>query len=252
MKGLIKIFVTFAMVIAAMVFAPRHDGLCICPVAYAWTRTVTFESGTVGQVATGKSGMDYAGTRTTYSKDTAAVGSKSARMDWVAGDVGWNTCHGEILTDAVASGGEIWFRGYVYAKSPWKWGDLVVKMMRISTNSGMLSIFWGWGNGEVILSNERADVQTNTGVMLEKDKWICLEMYIKFGNPGIFRIWKNGVLAIQDTSHKTGEYTGRILIMSQWNGNAPQNQTEYVDDFIVTTDRPSRQDSHGNYMIGPR
>ncbi len=258
--GITKILMMFAVFLAGLFFAPKNDGLWHTPEVFAWTRTATFESGTSGKRASGTSGFDYAGPPVTYSVDTAAVGSKSAKFVWNAGSDG-SAQTGEIEYASVGVGGELWARAYFYFKSPWSWTSRpVVKIFRGAQitsggrNVGYLSVFAD-SSGSILLSNEPGDVQTATGATWSTDKWQCVEMYVKLGSPGIFRIWKDGVLVYEDTTHNTAsgsQATTRALFGSYWNGGVPKNQTEYIDDVVITTDRPSQQDSHGNYMIGPR
>jgi hypothetical protein len=235
--------------------------------AFAWTKSANFESGSVGSLAQGTSGFDYAGSATTFSSDKSASGSKSAKMLWPKGSEGWTIDHGELNNSQnVTNGQEIWARGYYYFASPWSWANAggvagFIKILRIHIanssggNVGYLS-FIANASGQIISSNEAADYGPVTGAKLDTDAWQCLEIYANLSTSSpVLRMWKNGVLIFEDTSHRTisstSDYANFTYIMTTWNGGAPQNQTEYVDEFVVTTDRPSQVDSKGNYMIGP-
>lgn len=230
--------------------------------AFAWTKIVNFENGANGAVANGTSGFDYAGTKTIYSTEKAFSGSKSAKMSWAKGDGGWNLQHGEIqYPSPVKNGGEVWVRGYYYFASPWSFlsnnGDYSgIKIMRIATDvGGWHSIFSVW-SPNISASNEMAQVQIDTGAPFTIGAWQSLEMYLKLSpTNGIFRIWQNGKLVFEDMNHKTitssNGSVGMTSVMSVWNNNVGQTQAQYVDDFIITTDRPSQVDTHGNPMIGP-
>ena len=230
--------------------------------AFAWTKTVDFENGVNGAVANGSSGFDYAGTKTTYSTDRAMRGTKSGKMTWAKADGGWNLQHGEINFPApVRNGGEVWIRGYYYFASPWSFlsnnGDYSgIKIMRLATDvGGWHSIFSVW-SPNISASNEMSQVQIDTGAPFIIGGWQSLEMYVKLSpTNGIFRIWQNGKLVFEDLNNKTitstNGYIGMASVMSVWNNNVGQSQTQYVDDFIITTDRPSQVDSRGNPMIGP-
>ena len=253
-----KKFFLFSIMSLALIFASGQ--------AFAWTKSANFESGSTGSLANGTSGFDYAGSVTTFSSDKSANGSKSAKMVWPKGSEGWTIDHGELNNpQTVTNGQEIWARGYYYFASPWSWSNATgaagfIKILRIHIanasggNAGYLSIIAN-ATGQIIASNEPADYGPVTGTKLDTDAWQCLEIYAKLSttNP-VFRIWKNGVLIFEDTVHRTltsiSDYANYNYIMTTWNGGAPQNQTEYVDEFVVTTDRPSQVDIKGNPMIG--
>ena len=230
-----------------------------------WTISSNFEAGAVGQVASGTSGFHYAGASTTYSNEVVR-GAKSARMVWTTGSFGEGLCQGAYYYSALGEGAEIWVRGYYYFKSPWSWSQYdsgqadIIKMLRVhvcksdGSNSGYHSVFAG-GAGEIIASNEVGDTQPTTGYYWDTDRWQCIELYVKLSTSApVVRIWKDGTRIYQATTMTmptSGAYSDLIYVMSYWNGAAPQGQTQYVDDFIVTTATPSNQDSYGNYMIGP-
>ena len=202
-----------------------------------------------------------------FSKENAESGSQSAKLSWQQGTSGYATANGEFYyPTVVGKGSELWIRAYYYFKSPWSWstpGGSVIKILRSAVktsggaNAGMLSVFSNT-RGQITLSDELLTTNITefpTGTYFDIDKWQCIEMYIYFSdtNP-IFRIWKNGVLVVEDRTKRTlrsSTDVAHMTTMHYWNGMAPQNQTEYVDNFIITTDRPAKRDANGNYMIGP-
>jgi len=119
---------------------------------------------------------------------------------------------------------------------------------------GYLSVFADT-NGMILLSNEVQGYQPSTGVSFDVNNWQSIEMYVKFSTTTpVFRIWKNGILLIQDTTRRTLNSTNSAdfsYIFTYWNGNVPQDQTSYIDDFYYTTETPSKVDAAGNFMIGP-
>ncbi len=229
---------------------------------FALTTSRDFEGGAVGSLAKGASGFDYAGTLTTFSSDRAMSGTGSAKMAWQKGNEGFAADHGNISMPNVTNGGEFWARGYFYFASPWSWISntgtySVIKVLRgVSDSGGMPSIFSD-SNGSIVLSNEPASRQFITKSSLDIGKWVCLEMYVKVSSSssGIIRIWKDGVMVAEDIGYKTialsNNYINSIQVMSNWNNAPSQNQTQYIDEFVVTTDTPSNVDSLGNPMIGP-
>jgi hypothetical protein len=233
--------------------------------ALAWTTSADFEAGTEGQLAQGASGFAYAGSATTFSSDKTVNGTKSAKVIWPQGSNGWTIAHGELpLKSNVTNGQEIWMRGYYYFRSPWSW-NTEVKIQRLGvmfqngTHTGWISIL-AQGN-TFVLSIETDESQAwedaRVPANFDIDVWQCVELYVNFStsNP-IVRIWKNGVLVKEERKYivmrDPSSYIGRTMILSQWNDpQCPQTQTLYLDDFIITTDRPSQVDNKGNPMIGP-
>lgn len=230
--------------------------------AFAWSIGATFESGGVGSLAQGTSGFDYAASRTTFSSDFANSGTKSAKMAWAAGDEGFSSDTGQFnFPSAVTNGNEVWARGYFYFASPWTWssaggGYKIIKVFRLLSDSGGMDSIFADSDGAIVLSNEPAQVQTVLNASMDIGKWQCLEIYVKASSTsGIIRIWKNGVLIGESVGPYTLASSGNILngvyVMSQWNSGPAQNQNQYLDDFVITTDKPSNVDAKGNPMIGP-
>jgi len=230
-----------------------------------WLISADFEKGTLGQRAWGVSGFGWAGTNTLYSNELVNTGSKSAEMQWVKGTTGIEQTNGEItFSSNLTEGDEIWIRLYYYFKSPWSWScSPVVKILRAQVKNsngshlGYLSVMSD-SRGQILLSNElinEVNTEFPTGYYFDIDKWQCIEMYIKFSttNP-IFRIWKDGILIKEDTLHRTLTNSSDIsnfLTLHYWNGGVTQDQIEFVDDLVLTTERPSKKDAQGNSMIGP-
>ncbi len=230
---------------------------------FAWNTTATFEGGKIGTKAEGATGFNGCDNATLYSNDRSAAGSNSAKMQWTSS----TNIQGYFpYPQPVSNGQEIWARGYYYFKSPWSWGHAsgnsgFIKILRIhiansaGTNVGYHSII-AYESGQIIASNEPAGTGPILNAKFDIDTWQCLEIYVKLSTSSpVFRMWKNGILIHEDKSHITllsgSDRADFTYVMSSWNGGAPQAQTEYVDEFVITTDRPSQVDSYGNPMIGP-
>ena len=255
LKYMTKTFTLFTILFAMTLLASGP--------AFAWTVSTNFENGQVGAKAQGSSGFNEAGSATIFSSEKSASGTKSAKMTWPKGSDGWAVAHGFIDYPNIGNGSEIWARGFFYFSSPWSWAcSPVIKVLRGAHvansgggNVGYHSVFAD-GSGDILLSNEPGDAQISTRVKFDIDKWQCIEMYVKLSTSDpIFRIWKNGTLIYEDRSHLTlrssSDYADFAYIMTYWNGGAPQVQTQFVDDFIITNERPSKVDNKGNPMIGP-
>ena len=233
------------------------------PESSGWTFTADFEQGMIGEKANGPSGLSGARLQTLYSDERSNTGTQSAKVTFIEGTNADKSGGRVQFSSLLGEGDELWARGYFYFKSPWSWTcSPVIKILRgarVKTGSGdhigYLSIFSNT-NGTILLSNEVHATQPGTGANFDLDRWQIIEMYIKFSTMApIFRIWKDGVLIIEDQTYRTLNNTTDVAdfsyIFTYWNGNVPQDQVNYIDDFVFTTDRPSNQDDHGNYMIGP-
>lgn len=227
---------------------------------FAFTVNANFENLALGGGASGTSGFN--GVK--YEVDATTVntivhgGNQSAKMRHLQGT---ETLTGVLnLPSAYGEGHEIWYRAYFYFPAGWSWANTsgkysVIKMMRISTTSNHLSVFSDT-NGSILLSNEVDAAQPTTSAFWDIGRWQCIEMYVKLSSTApIFRIWKDGVLVIEDTTHKTlpsgGSTTIEQYIYGNWNNGPVQTQYSYVDDIVLTDVTPSQLDSNGNHMIGP-
>jgi len=241
----------------------------------AWTLTADFDSGTLGEVARGPNAFTDASSETRFSNDKAHSGSQSAKMSWhTAGST-----DGLGLVDFpshVSSGQELWMRGYYYFAAPWSWDTLdpseggAVKIMRAhkvtsaGTHIGYNSIiqFGGEliGNCEFCAPpNENLNQNRNRPpleTLSQTERWYAIEQYVKFHpTEGVFRMWVDGILKVEvlnlDTAQSDTHSMNLAFFMSFWNGGAPQEQLQYIDDIVITTDSPIKQDAQGNPMIGP-
>jgi len=99
--------------------------------------------------------------------------------------------------------------------------------------------------------------------------WETYEVYLKMdyrsvttGGTSRVRIWKNGKLLAEfndiQTLNSAISQADSFLIFTYWNGGKPdgsgavptKDQFLFIDDLIITTDKPARRDISGNPMIG--
>jgi len=68
-------------------------------------------------------------------------------------------------------------------------------------------------------------------------------------------MWVDGILKLEvlnlDTAQSSTDNMDFALFMSYWNGGVAQDQVQYLDDIVITTDMPPSRDARGNPMIGP-
>ena len=233
--------------------------------ALGWTVAANLEQLTAGAACSGPSGLGSTAYPHSFAANTLAHGgSMSCLMSWQTGDTDNVTGASIPAPTNLVEGQEIWSRGYYYFQSPWSWTTpTYIKVMRIHVKTAGGAAHVGYismlsdTNGHVIENSELASPAYNvdTGRIYDIGSWHSYEMYVKLSSTsGIVRVWKDGVLIVERLNEKTlsssTDVVTDVLIMTAWNGGAPQNQNEYVDDFAVTSDTPTSTDANGNKMIG--
>jgi len=252
---------------------------------YTPLKLASFDSGTVGQLASGATGFDHpqsgvAG-QPLYSTSIAGPfgGGKVAKMAWSAANQ--STFGGDLFrgTQTINDGDELWVRQYLYLVPTFSWAY------------GSNSPGDGWGGtkwlrqffGTVIdpPGNDNCFQMHNTGggrawgmtregyaggLNMQFDissvpdvpqgQWVCQEYYIGFNsNPllGKIRYWQDGMFiqeVIGQTKPSGTQIMNRILHGDYWNGLSPQAQTWYLDEIIITVVRPDAIDAGGRPYIG--
>lgn len=219
----------------------------------AYERNIGFEE----ELGTNAGGS---GDRFSWSSDAVTIdnthvhsGNASAKGVWVEGETSTVKCS-IYLDTPIVEGEEIWYRVYAYYPPEWSWQSWYVsKFMRLGRthddgkNAGYLGI-GPRSDGILRLGNEfqppgEGIIQQNVGtpVPLTPGKWYSVELYMDYrGNQaGKAMAWIDGELKFNwenvSTLHMDGEEMGRILFASYWNGGAPQDQTQWVDDICVST-----------------
>jgi hypothetical protein len=74
------------------------------------------------------------------------------------------------------------------------------------------------------------------GGKVVKGEWGLFEVYMKMGDPGIMRMWKDGVLFAEYNQFETlqeGAQFLRVLQFTYWNGSAPKTQGMLMDHITV-------------------
>jgi hypothetical protein len=99
------------------------------------------------------------------------------------------------------------------------------------------------------------------GMSIKKGVWETYEMYIKLdnvsaaqGGGGMVRVWRDDELLGEFNDMQTlmtpKSYADSFLLFTYWNGNAPKTQHMYIDDLVITNEKPSSVDKFGNPRIG--
>jgi len=238
---------------------------------YAWTKNAHFEDGTVGDKAKGATAFDGAPQYTVYSNKFVHSGKLAAEMGIDGGSTGFGDWGGKIdFPTELGEGDEVWLRAYLYFPTGFDFSatgqGLKTQRIHVKNPDGSNQGYIGTlidngitvasevGNPEFKPNNPNSD---QLGTPVPRGAWHAIEQYIKFSaTPGkaVYRVWQNGKLIFEDTAtHTLRSSTSKsdfMYLFTYWNGGAPKTQKAYVDDLVVTSDRPSNTDAHGNHFIG--
>ena len=261
--------------------------LFISTQAHAWVFKFDAEGGTVGQRANGSAGFSYAGTDCTFDNSEKHSGNKSFRCRLPTGSHG-ETSKWELAqsTPHVSVGDEIWFRTWVKVPADFQWSPdrAGTKFMRLQTFSGngatklyinaynktngILVENWAPGvnnfygtlgvSSSSTVVNDSPRLGYSSGVA---NGWEAVEVYVKVGGAGqgIFRSWRNGKLWFEDklnaTTQDSGGYIQGATLFGHYSNasneaGSPKDQSIWVDDVVITNERPSNTDSKGNPYTG--
>ena len=263
--------------------------LIISTQAHAWVLKYDAEGGTVGQRPDGSAGWTYAGTDCTFDDSEKHSGNKSFRCRLPKGSHGETSRWGlyEELPTHVSVGSEIWYRVWVKLPANYQWSPdrSGNKFMRLhvykgdgtnrhyinaySKTNGVLVENWvpgvdtyyanlGIDGTSPIVNNDPRLGYKSDGTYIG---WEAVEMYVKMGmaGQGIFRCWRNGKPWFEDkinaTSLDSGGFTKGVSLWGHYSNAAnqagsPVDQSVWVDDIVVTNERPNNTDSKGNPFIG--
>lgn len=245
--------------------------------AFAWVIHADFEDGNTGAKADGEDGFSGGAFKTTtYSTEKARSGKQSAKTTITQGTTGFSEFGGQwIFPSKLREGEEMWYRAWVYFPSGFDFScsgcSEGIKFMRVATKSssgehqGYQNYFVS-SNAMIIATSVnskdfygRWPVNEIRGIgdQISTGTWHAYEQYIKFsGVPGkgIMRTWQDGKLIFEDTETATLRSTSSTAdfawIFSYWNNNAPKTQSAFIDDIVITNERPDNLDSKGNPYIG--
>lgn len=249
----------------------------------AWTVKRGFEDGAAGVKAETPDSFDGTAGRSSFTSNQAIVlnGNLSGTVTVNKGEEGFGFWGGSFdFPTALKEGQEIWFRVYVMYPTGWDFSCGVcsqgMKFMRIHTassggsNEGYYStlIKGGLTGGKIVVDSEVMGVDfwnnngsgaglQNRGTAVIRDKWYAYEQYVKWSSvpgQGIHRVWQDGNLIFEDlktaTLRSSTSKSDFIYLYTYWNNGAPQTQTSYVDEVVITSDTPPNRDAQGNPLIG--
>lgn len=281
MKTLLSSVAKFSLT-SALFMAPMAS--------HAWTTVVDCEGGTLNTLPANTSvaywGNNTRLNNTQFSggKQSCKFSIKQGSEGWpsTGGPLEW----GGIFSfpAKVPVGGEVWARVSMWVPTtfPISTNTGMLKFLRMHTGistrgTGCIDFLMGDQSTPIwdavarkdayppFVSNfEGAPGNTMIGTTAEsvaKGKWETYEIYVKVdsvaasnGGTSILRVWKNNNLIANLKNQvtavdKTG-YVDSLYMFTYWNGNAPSDAYVYMDDLIMTSDKPSNVDANGYPFIG--
>jgi len=247
--------------------------------ALSWTRSLTFENGSIGAKAQSGSTQDFddAAGGSYFTNEQVLSGNIAAKLTVTAGDTAFGRWGGIInFPELLRKGDEVWFRVNTFFPAGFNWdstsGGSLLKFLRVhvQTSSGGNSGYNDWymtpeattiphqflyeGQQQWFRFGAASDE-------VQRGRWETYEMYIKLDNIPVdqggtarVRVWKDGRLLSEITGAETlnsaTDTSDRAHLFTYWNGGAPKTQHMYVDDIVVTSDTPSGRDANGYPMVG--
>ena len=233
--------------------------------ARAWQINADFETGALGAQAQGSDAFSVA-FDSIYTNEVVQSGNKAVQLKINRGGI-------FVFPSALHEGDEIWFKVSLYFPADFNFhadGD-GIKTLRINTENtsggdeGYIDALIGSSGINI---RNRVDPNfykhtpsrgshNNLGLPVPTKSWITLQQYVKFSSTegrGVYRVWRDGSLIFEDLISKTlkssESISNYIKLFSYWTENAPATPNAYADNIVITRNRPSNVDSHGNHCIG--
>lgn len=246
--------------------------------ASGWVFDADFENGVIGEKATGEDGFSGAFSVTLYTNERSHSGKQSAKATIREGTDGWREWGGSWkYPSKLGEGDEIWYRVWMYLPDGY---DLScggcsegAKFMRTHTASSA-GEHEGYHNYQAMVGGMLMSTSVNNyefykvshpspgedrkdiGDKITTGTWHAYEHYIKFsGTKGVIRAWQDGRLIFEDmttpTLRSSTSHADFSYLFTYWRKEGPtQTQSAFIDDVIITNERPSNTDSHGNPFVG--
>ncbi len=251
--------------------------------SYAWVIDANFEGGKIGSIANGPTGISTCFDQTVFTNEKVHSGKMAAKATINAATDGFGKFGGNWILSGnqrLYEGDEIWYRTWVYVPSNFSFscGGCTEgpKFMRIHTASsnGDNQGYWNLHlleSGITLATSVTQDFYKNhpypwtdtrkINGSIAKGSWHAYEQYIKFSatpGKGIYRAWYDGKLIFEDKITKTlkssTSYVNKIQLFTYWRGTTKEQpkytQSLYVDDIMITNERPDTRDAKGNPYLG--
>ncbi|MCH2535649.1 MAG: polysaccharide lyase [Bdellovibrionales bacterium] len=242
-----------------------------------WLVQRNFNQGTEGEkVELGAGGSSR------YSYDVSLDGSMAAKMSIRAGETAFGQWGGILNFDSpLTQGDKVWIQFYIYIPSSFiietptngslkfirirtqtsggqNGGYNDLQMMDDNTGSNAVYRYIKEGPGARWTSVAQANQRS---MLLPRDRWFKVEVALSFdnvptsdGGKSYFRMWVDDNLIWNgldvNTLSRPDDLATALYLFTYWNGGAPQDQSLYIDNIIMTSKVPSNTDNQGHAFIG--
>lgn len=241
--------------------------------AFAWTEMRDFNNGILGQKAQGADGFSSDAGDSIYANSQVSEGANSAKLSIDQGATAYGRWGGVIGFPELVKGNEIWVSLDIYVPSDFDTSTNtgVLKFLRLrqkngdGSHTGYLDMLIDNVQGAFRILKEGPNVPhlsfgTRPDDSLKRDRWVNVEMYayldevsVADGGKAFVRYYIDGkrydFTTIRTIDNSEVSVYG-LYLFTYWNGGAPKNQSLYVDNIIITSDRPAVIDTLGDPVIG--
>ena len=247
------------------------------PIASAWQRHLSFEKGVAGRRANGPTGFGrngaFSGTR--FSRRVAHSGNQSAELSIERGMKGFGHWGATVrFAEPLYQDDELWLLFHVLFPEDFdmrsEGGRLPLVRFHMVSAGGRpeasleLALKGGGKHLELLRQQgqgklERVSQQEMSRFKpLERGKWHAIEVHLRLaskGHNGLVRVWHNAALVLESRHIRLLENSfsrvEHLFFFGAWPGGSPRTQVAYLDDVVLTTDRPAQRDRRGNARLWP-
>ncbi|WP_185234534.1 hypothetical protein [Teredinibacter franksiae] len=243
----------------------------------AWEIVKDFNVGTEGTKAEGATAFDSSAGDSILSTANVREGQFAAKLQIQAGETAFGRWGGVIdFPTALHKGEELWVGMDVFFPEGFDYStnNGYLKFIRFrnkksdGTHTGYLDnliVMPSRNSGTFALLKEGLSYVLEYGSQgaqpIPQGEWFRYEIYMKLdevpvknGGASVVKSWLNGALIVEQTEIMTlGAATDEVVsfyLFTYWNNGAPKDQHMYVDNIIITNEKPSAIDGWGNSRIG--
>lgn len=227
------------------------------------------------------------GSRTIYTNEKSYSSSIGIKLTAPKGKTGFGSFGGIIkFTNCkdvdgrrLVKGDEVWARVRLYIPSDWEFNSGRNKFLRFRASQGEGDQSFAEGHDDLYIDGnpgaknwqpyhfifegeQKWYSMGDESHFFKRDSWTTVEYYLRFddkteteGGKAHVRVWIDGEL-IGDTGDRRTLQTAKSYVESLYfftyygNETSPKDQSIYVDDLLITTEKPLTFDSHGNRFLG--